>query len=144
MLKRKTKVSAEFSLAAMTDIMFQILLFFMIALTVVHTDVTNKIKVALPQSAQTESKEKAIVRIIIDKDNNIFIARNSDEEQPAALEQVEPFLQQISKENDMYVALYADEVLPYGNVVKLLDIANRNSFKLVLATKPYENENKSE
>ncbi|GHT34608.1 MAG: biopolymer transporter ExbD [Prevotellaceae bacterium] len=140
-LKRKTKVSTEFSLAAMTDIMFQILLFFMIALTVVHTDITNKIKVALPQSANTESKEKSIVRIVIDKSNNIFIAKDRDAEIPVTLDEVEPFLQQIDTENDMYVALYADETLPYSEVVRVLDIANRNEFKLVLATRPYS-ENK--
>ena len=138
-LKRKTKVTSDFSLAAMTDIMFQILLFFMIALTVVHTDITNKIKVSLPQSADTESKEKAIVRIIINKENNLFIATNDDrEEQPVNLEEVEPYLQQINTENDMYVALYADETLPYSEIIKVLDIANRNEFRLVLATRPYK------
>ena len=138
-LKRKTKVTSEFSLAAMTDIMFQILLFFMIALTVVHTDITNKIKVALPQSAKTEeSKEKTIVRIVIDKDYNHFIAKgNERQEQPVLLEEIESFLQQVNTENDMYVALYADETLPYSEIVKVLDIANRNEFKLVLATQPY-------
>jgi len=137
-IKRKTKVTSEFSLAAMTDIMFQILLFFMIALTVVHTDITNKIKVALPQSANTESKEKAIVRIVIDKNYNYFIATDKErEEQSITLENIEPYLQQIDTENDMYVALYADETLPYSEIIKVLDVANRNEFKLVLATRPY-------
>jgi biopolymer transport protein ExbD len=122
----------------MTDIIFLLLLFFMITLTIVHTQVTNEIKVALPQSDKTENKDKAIVRIVIDKDNNIYIAKNSEKEQPVALEQVEAFLQNIDKKNDMYVALYADETLPYGGVIKMLDIANRNNFKLVLATKPYD------
>ena len=141
-LKRKTKVTSEFSLAAMTDIMFQILLFFMIALTVVHTDITNKIKVSLPQSADTESKEKAIVRIVIDKDYNLFIAIDKDkEEHPIFLEDIEPLLQQIEKENDMYVVLYADETLPYSEVIRVLDIANRNEFRLVLATRPYSKKN---
>jgi len=138
-LRRKAKVTSEFSLAAMTDIMFQILLFFMIALTVVHTDITNKIKVALPQSANTESKEKAIVRIVIDKDYNLFIAQNNErDENLITLEEIEPYLQQVNSENDMYVALYADETLPYSEIIKVLDIANRNEFKLVLATKPYK------
>jgi len=137
-LKRRIKVNPEFSMASMTDIIFLLLLFFMIALTVVHSNVTNEIKVALPQSAQTENKDRAIVRIVIDKDNNIFIAKNSEKEQPIELDLIEDFLQQIDSENDMYVALYADETLPYGEVVALLDIANRNAFKLVLATKPYE------
>ncbi|MDR2683753.1 MAG: biopolymer transporter ExbD [Prevotellaceae bacterium] len=137
-LKRRIKVSPDFSMSSMTDIIFLLLLFFMITLTVVHTQVTNEIKVALPQSNPTEGKEKAIVRIVIDKDNNIYIAKNDEREKPVALEQVESFLQQIDKTNDMYVALYADETLPYGEVVKMLDIANRNAFKLVLATKPFE------
>ena len=141
-LRRKAKVTSEFSLAAMTDIMFQILLFFMIALTVVHTDITNKIKVALPQSANTENKEKAIVRIVIDKNYNLFIATNNErEENPITLEEIEPYLQQINSENDMYVALYADATLPYSEIIKVLDIANRNEFKLVLATKPYSKNN---
>lgn len=137
-LKRRIKVSPDFSMSSMTDIIFLLLLFFMITLTVVHTNVTNEIKVALPQSEKTENKNKAVVRIVIDKDNNIYIAKNSEHEQSVTLEQIEFFLQQIDKENDMYVALYADETLPYGEVVKLLDIANRNAFKLVLATKSYE------
>jgi biopolymer transport protein ExbD len=137
-LKRRIKVSPDFSMSSMTDIIFLLLLFFMITLTVVHTQETNEIKVALPQSDKTDNKEKAIVRIIIDKENSIFIAKNSEHEQPVVLEQVEAFLQNIDRENDMYVALYADETLPYGSVVKMLDIANRNTFKLVLATKPFE------
>jgi biopolymer transport protein ExbD len=143
-LKRKIKVNPEFSMSSMTDIIFLLLLFFMITLTVVHTNVANEIKVALPQSTQTENKDKVIVRIIIDKDNNIHIAKNSEKAQLVELEQVEPFLQQIDGENDMYAALYADETLPYGEVVKMLDIANRNAFKLVLATKPYENQQNKE
>ena len=137
-LKRRIKVSPEFSMSSMTDIIFLLLLFFMITLTVVHSNVMNEIKVALPQSAQTENKDKAVVRIVIDKDNNIFIKKNNEKEQSIELEEVENFLQQIDNENDMYVALYADEILPYGEVVKLLDIANKNAFKLVLATKQYE------
>ncbi|MDR1544121.1 MAG: biopolymer transporter ExbD [Prevotellaceae bacterium] len=137
-LKRRIKISPDFSMSSMTDIIFLLLLFFMITLTIVHTQVTNEIKVALPQSDKTENKDKAIVRIVIDKDNNIYIAKNSEKEQPVALEQVEAFLQNIDKKNDMYVALYADETLPYGGVIKMLDIANRNNFKLVLATKPYD------
>lgn len=50
---------------------------------------------------------------------------------------IEPFLQQIvTEEPEMYVALYADESIPYGEVVKVLNIANENKFKLVIATRP--------
>jgi biopolymer transport protein ExbD len=43
-----------------------------------------------------------------------------------------------SEEPEMYVALYADETIPYGEVVKVLNIANKNKFKLVIATRPMD------
>ena len=39
------------------------------------------------------------------------------------------------KDSEMYVALYADETVPYGEVVKVLNIANDNDFRMVLATR---------
>ena len=43
------------------------------------------------------------------------------------------------KEPEMYVALYADESVPYREIVRVLNIANENHFKMVLATRPPEN-----
>jgi biopolymer transport protein ExbD len=42
------------------------------------------------------------------------------------------------QEPTMYVALYADETVPYREVVRVLDIAHRENFKMVLATRPVE------
>ncbi len=135
-LKRRTKVSAEFSMASMTDIIFLLLLFFMITTTVVHT---NTIKVLLPQSSKTEQAQKTIVRIVLDAQNNYSIARDKEEESPILFDEIESYLQNVVSENpEMYVALYADETVPYREIVKVLDVANRNKFKLVLATRPLE------
>ena len=41
-----------------------------------------------------------------------------------------------AKEPEMFVALYADETVPYKEIVKILNIANENKFKMVLATRP--------
>lgn len=40
-----------------------------------------------------------------------------------------------TKDPEMYVALYADETIPYSEVVKVLNIANENKYKMVLATR---------
>ena len=100
--KKRSKVSAEFSMSSMTDIIFLLLLFFMITATVVQT---NAIKVLLPQSSQQET-EKTIIRITIDANLNFYIAKDKQEDRLVPFEQIEPFLKQIERnEPEMYVAL---------------------------------------
>ena len=108
MLQRRAKISPNFSMASMTDVIFLLLIFFMITSTVVSP---NAIK-----------------------------AFGNDKEQALALDELTPFLQSCAaKEPEMYVALYADESVPYREIVKVLNIANENHFKMVLATRPPEN-----
>ena len=58
---------------------------------------------------------------------------------PIELENLPAFLQECAqKEPEMYVALYADESVPYREIVRVLNIANENHFKMVLATRPPE------
>ena len=60
-----------------------------------------------------------------------------DQEQAISMEELTPFLQQCAaREPEMYVALYADESVPYREIVSILNIANENKFKMVLATRP--------
>ena len=133
MLKRRTKISPNFSMASMTDVIFLLLIFFMITSTVVSP---NAIKVLLPQGKQ-QTSAKPLTRVIIDKDLNFYAAFGNEKEQPITLEELTPFLQQCAeREPEMYVALYADETVPYREIVKVLNIANENHFKMVLATRP--------
>ena len=135
-LKRANKADAGFSMAAMTDFIFLLLIFFMLISTVVTNP--NTIKVMLPQSARQNS-EKPLTRIIIDKELNHYIAFGKEEELQIAFDEIEPFLQQIVlDEPEMYIVLYADETVPHGEVVKILNIANVNKFKLIIATRPIE------
>lgn len=116
----------------MTDVIFLLLIFFMITSTVVSP---NAIKVLLPQGKQ-QTAAKPLTRVIIDRQLNIYAAFGNDREQPLSLEQLPAFLQQCAeREPEMYVALYADEAVPYGEIVKVLNIANENNFKMVLATR---------
>ena len=120
----------------MTDVIFLLLIFFMITSTVVSQ---NAIKVLLPQGKQ-QTSAKPLTRVIIDKDLNYYAAFGNDKEQALALDELTPFLQSCAaKEPEMYVALYADESVPYREIVKVLNIANENHFKMVLATRPPEN-----
>ena len=119
----------------MTDVIFLLLIFFMITSTVVSP---NAIKVLLPQGKQ-QTSAKPLARVIIDKELNFYAAFGNDKEQSITLEELPSFLQACAaKEPEMYVALYADETVPYREIVKVLNIANENKFKMVLATRPPE------
>ncbi len=119
----------------MTDVIFLLLIFFMITSTAVSP---NAIKVLLPQGKQ-QTSAKPLTRVVIDKDLNYYAAFGNEKEQQLALDELTPFLQSCAeKEPEMYVALYADESVPYREIVRVLNIANENHFKMVLATRPPE------
>ena len=109
-LKRKLKVSEAFSMASMTDIIFLLLIFFMVVSTLV---VPNAIKVNLPSSQSTAPSP-----FVVDETQLL--------EQLAAAHDVSP---------DMYVALYADEEVPYREIIKVLNATAQLDIRLVLATK---------
>lgn len=116
----------------MTDIIFLLLIFFMITSTMVSP---NAIKVLLPQGKQ-QTSAKPLTRVIIDKELNSYVAFGNQDEMPVEWEELPAFLQECAeKEPEMYVALYADEAVPYREIVKVLNIANENQFKMVLATR---------
>lgn len=132
MIKRKTRAIDTFSMSSMTDIIFLLLIFFMITSTMVTP---NAIKVLLPQGSQ-QTSAKPLARIIIDKELNYYSAFGNDDEMPIAPDEIASFLIDCAaKEPQMYVALYADETVPYREIVKVLNIANENKFKMVLATR---------
>ncbi|MDR1919059.1 MAG: biopolymer transporter ExbD [Tannerellaceae bacterium] len=132
-LKRRSKINASFSMASMTDVIFLLLIFFMISSTVV---IPNAIKVTLPQS-QKQTSAKPLTRLTIDASLNYYVAFGKQKERKVRFEEITPFLQETyAKEPEMYVMLYADESVPYKEIVKILNIANKNKFKMALATRP--------
>ena len=132
-LKRRRKVNAEFSMASLTDMVFLLLIFFMITSTFV---VPNAIKVVLPQSAQ-QTSAKPLTRVTIDAGLNYYVAFGNQKEMQVSFDEITPFLQEsYNQDPEMYVALYADETIPYAEVVKILDLANQNNFKMILVTRP--------
>ena len=133
MFKRRTKVSPTFNMASMTDIIFLLLIFFMITSTMVSP---NAIKVLLPQGKK-QTTVKATARVVIDKDLNLYAAAGNEKEEPVTLEELPQVLNaQVTDSTELFVSLYADEAVPYRNIVEILSIANDNHFKMVLATRP--------
>ena len=130
-LKRRTKVNESFSMASMTDVIFLLLIFFMVTSTVV---IPNAIKVTLPQ-AQKQTAAKPLTRVTIDANLNYYVAFGNQREKQVSFEEITPFLHSYAKEPEMFVALYADETVPYKEIVRILNIANQNKFKMVLATR---------
>lgn len=132
-LKRRNKVNPNFSMSSMTDIIFLLLIFFMITSTVVNP---NAIKILLPQG-KNQTNAKPLTRLTIDADLNYYVAFEKQKERKVNFDEIAPFLKECAnKEPDMYVALYADESVPYKEVVKVLNIAVENNFKMVIATRP--------
>ncbi len=132
-LKQRFSIETNFSMASMTDVIFLLLIFFMITSTIV---VPNAIQVLLPRSQQ-QAQAKPITRVTIDQDLNYYVANANETERLVAFEDITPFLISVyTADPDIFVALYADESVPYREIVRILDIANQNQFKMVLMTRP--------
>ncbi|WP_298555487.1 biopolymer transporter ExbD [uncultured Algibacter sp.] len=124
----RNKVTPEFNMSSMTDIVFLLLIFFMIASTLVTT---NAIDILLPKaSGKTENKKS--VAVSIKKDLTYYIDQKRVGESVLENE----LLAALSSQEKPTIILRAEESVPVKNVVKVMDIANRNKFKVVLAVKP--------
>ena len=127
-IRGRNKISPEFNISSMTDIVFLLLIFFMIASTLVTT---NAIDILLPKaSGKTENKKS--VAVSIKKDLSFYIDQSKVEVQNLEAE----LLQLLQKEATPTLVLRAEKSVPVDYVVKVMDIANRNKFKIILAVNP--------
>ena len=114
-------------MASMTDIVFLLLVFFIIASTLITP---NGLKVLLPKSsARTTGKQN--ISVSITQDLKYYV--NQEEVNPDQLEYV--LKAKLAGEEKPGIILRADKTVPLEYAVKVMDIANRNKFQLVLATK---------
>jgi biopolymer transport protein ExbD len=129
-LKKRSKISAEFSMSSMTDIVFLLLIFFMVTSTLIAP---NALKLLLPQS-NNQTQAKPVTTISITEDLNYFVNNNGELNQ-MRFNEIEPFLQRtLGSEDDIYISLHADKQVPIEEVVKIMNIARRNEYKMILAT----------
>jgi biopolymer transport protein ExbD len=138
-LKRQHKTLSMFSMASMTDVIFLLLIFFLVTSTFVFP---SALEVNLPQSSE-QTAIKPSTRIYVDKDLNMYATQTSEtgesDLQPIAPEQLEGFMQSLKIGNpNEFVAVYADEEVNYGKIVEILDKGSKQGVKIVLATKPSE------
>lgn len=127
-LRGRNKITPEFNMSSMTDIVFLLLIFFMIASTLVTT---NAIDILLPKaSGKTENKKS--VSVIIQKDLTFYIDQKMVEVQNLESELLSLF----QNETVRSIVLRAEKSVPVDYVVKVMDIANRNKFKIILAVNP--------
>ena len=132
-LKRRNKINAAFSMSSMTDIVFLLLIFFMVTSTLIAP---NALKLLLPQS-NNQTTAKAITTISITRDMKYYINDDGNLKRVAFAE-IEPFLQnKFGVGNDeIYITLHADKTVPWEEVVKIMNIARRNKYKMIAATSP--------
>jgi len=124
----KNKVSVNLSNAGMSDIVFLLLLFFMLTSTLVHP---TALKLLLPKGT-TQSSARPLTTVSITKDLQYFI-----EDQPIELEYLEAALQsRVQDSPEIYISVHADRSVPVEYVVNVMNIAAKNQYKLILATTP--------
>ncbi|MAW21582.1 MAG: biopolymer transporter ExbD [Flavobacteriales bacterium] len=127
-LKSRNKVSAAFNMSSMTDIVFLLLIFFMLTSTLVSP---NALKLLLPNS-NSKTLEKQTISISITAEIDFYI--NEQKVNENSIEQELKLL--IGNDKEPAIILHADKTVDIEHVVKVLDIAYNNKYKIVLATTP--------
>lgn len=127
-LSQRNKISINFSSTGMTDVVFNLLIFFMLTSTLVHP---TALKLLLPKgSAQTSAKPQTTVSITADQ-------RFYVEQRQVTLAELEAVLKEkLGSNPDTYISLHADKTVPFESVVQVLNIAQANNYKLIIATTP--------
>ena len=132
-LKRRNRVEASFAMSSMTDLVFLLLLFFVMASTMSSP---NDIKINLPTSRAQKVTRPQVAKVSIDNLGNYFVALGKAKPVAIDPDNLENYLTNIqASDTTMYIALHADEDVAYKEVVRVLDIANEHHMKLVVATK---------
>lgn len=126
---RRNRPGAEVHASAMNDIMFFLLLFFLIASTITNP---NVVKLLLPKSDSGQSVSKKTITVAVTKDLEYFV-----DKQQVTADQLMPKLQTYQgTAQELTIVLYVDRTVAIENVVNVMDIANKLKIKLVLATEP--------
>lgn len=131
-LKRNTKVMSEMGMSSMTDLVFLLLIFFLITSTLVNP---NALKLLLPKSTGQVSAKATVSVSVKDWREGTYTFHVNGSEQWTDFEDVEDELVTLLQtEEDPTFSIYADESVPVKEIVALMNIAKRNHYKVILAT----------
>jgi biopolymer transport protein ExbD len=125
-LRGRNKISPEFNMSSMTDIVFLLLIFFMIASTL--TKQLDTIEVKLPQ-AKGKTENRQSIAVTINENNRFFI----DGKRVNKARIKEELLTLLSQKEDKVIVLRAQKTVALEEVVYIMNIANQNAIKVVLA-----------
>ncbi len=127
-IRGRNKINPNFNMSSMTDIVFLLLIFFMITSTLVTT---SALDILLPKaSGKTENRQSTAVSIT----KNLTYYIDSKKVNENSLEQ--DLLKVLAGKDNPTIVLRAEEGVPIEKAVKIMDIANRNRFKVILAVRP--------
>ncbi len=126
-IRGRNKVTPEFNMSSMTDIVFLLLIFFMIASTLVSAEA---IDLLLPKSSSKTTQSKS-VSVSINKKLQYFVNRKRVSK--GSLER--EILAKVGKGRGRTITLRVEESVPMKNAVYVMDIANRNRIKSSLAVR---------
>ena len=132
-LRTRNKVNPNFSMSSMTDIVFLLLIFFMVTSTLIAP---TALKLLLPKSSNQVSTEKPIITVSITADLQFAVL-----DKPVNFNDLENTLRREigridNPEEAPTISVHADKSVPIDEVVKVMNIAKRNKYKLILATSP--------
>jgi biopolymer transport protein ExbD len=126
-LRGRNKVNPNFNMSSMTDIVFLLLIFFMLTSTLVTV---SAIDVLLPK-AGGKTENQTSVAVTMTSKSKFYIDKTVVSEKDLEMQ----ILKKIGPEKDRTVVIRGDQNVPYKNVMKVIDIANRNKLKMILAVK---------
>lgn len=139
-IKRQYNTLSTFSMSSMADVIFLLLIFFMITSTLI---IPSALDVNLPESTE-QTMEKPRTEVYVDSLSQLYLVtdRNDSivENRMPRLVSTEELQNELIKirqsDGERAVALYADSIVPYASVIRVLDLGARNDIKMVLATHP--------
>ncbi|MBQ8062284.1 MAG: biopolymer transporter ExbD [Bacteroidales bacterium] len=132
--KRTTKVNSEMSMSSMTDLVFLLLIFFLVTSTLVNP---NALKLLLPKSTGQVTAKPTVSVSIKDWGGETYTYHLNGDETPTQFSDLEDGLVSLlQSEEDPTFSIYSDESVPIKEVVSIMNIAKRNHYKVILATQP--------
>jgi len=126
-LRGRNKVNPNFNMSSMTDIVFLLLIFFMLTSTLVTV---SAIDVLLPK-AGGKTENNTSVAVSITSESSFYI----DKTKVGSNELERMIIEKVGPDKKKTVVIRGDQDVPYKNVMQVIDIANRNKLKMILAVK---------
>ena len=126
-IRGRNKVNPNFNMSSMTDIVFLLLIFFMLTSTLVTV---SAIDVLLPK-AGGKTENKTSVAVSVSKNSLFYI----DKTKVSAANLENELLKRVGADKRKTVVIRGDKAVPYQKVMQIIDIANRNKLKMILAVK---------